>query len=267
MFERILIVGCGNMAGAMLRGWLRAGFQADRFAIVDPAGVPFGGVIRGFTEVPQTGHFDLILLGTKPQQFGEVAHAVEPLAGPDSAIASILAGVDLDTLAAAFPRAAGWFRIMPNLAAELGKSPLGLAERGLGAQGRLAALDLLAPLGRPEWIDEVQFDLVTALAGSGPAFVYRFIDALAAAAAELGLPAEQAARLALAMVAGSAALAEQGDAEPAELARRVTSKGGTTAAGLAVLDADGALVGLLRETLRAARDRGGELAADARRQG
>jgi pyrroline-5-carboxylate reductase len=153
---------------------------------------------------------------------------------------------------------------MPNLAVSLGKAPIGLAERGLADEGRVALVELMRPLGSPEWVDEAEFDLVTALAGSGPAFVYRFIDALASAAAQLGLPREQADRLALTMVEGAAALAAGSAESPGKLADRVASKGGMTREGLDVLDADGALVGLLEQTLRAARDRGAELAAAAR---
>jgi pyrroline-5-carboxylate reductase len=154
---------------------------------------------------------------------------------------------------------------MPNLAAGIGKSPLGLFARGLDDAGRVDLEALLAPLGICEWLArEDQLDAVTALAGSGPAFVYRFIAALAESGAELGLEPAQAQRLALAMVEGAASLAATSNAAPAELARRVTSPGGTTAAGLAVLDEDTALARLIAATLRAARDRGAELAAAAR---
>ena len=154
---------------------------------------------------------------------------------------------------------------MPNLAVALGKAPIALAERGLDQAGRDAAIALMRPLGAPEWVGESEFDLVTALTGSGPAFVYRFIDALAAAAADLGLTREQADRMALAMVEGAAALAAASEDSPGRLADRVASKGGMTREGLDVLDADGALVALVTETLRAARDRGAELAAEARK--
>jgi len=126
----------------------------------------------------------------------------------------------------------------------------------------------MAPLGTPEWLaGEGLMHAVTALAGSGPAFVYRFIDALASGAAELGLPAEQAGRLALAMVEGAAALAAQSGHSPGELARRVASPGGTTQAGLDALDRDGAFARLIEATLRAARDRSVEMAAEARAKG
>jgi pyrroline-5-carboxylate reductase len=266
-FDTILIVGCGNMAGAMLRGWLAAGVPADRFTVVDPAGpaVPAGVTIC--PTLPDGGGFDAVLLGIKPQLFDNVAADLAGLAGPATVVMSMLAGVELATLAQRLPTAGGYLRLMPNLAAAIGKSPIGLAEHGLDQAQRAAALELLAPLGTPEWIDEAQFDLVTALAGSGPAFVYRFIDALAAAAADLGMAPHQAQRLAGAMVEGAAALAAQAGETPAELARRVTSPGGTTAAGLAALDRDGQLATLVFETLRAARDRGAALAAAARRDG
>lgn len=264
-FEKILVVGCGNMAGAMLEGWLAGGIDSACFSVVEPGdkAIP-AGVARHFA-LPETGDFDAILLGVKPQVLGEVAPAVAKLAGGETTVLSLLAGVELATLAERFPRAAAHVRVMPNLAVALGKAPIALAGRGLDEAGRAALIALMEPLGTPEWVDEGAFDLVTALAGSGPAFVYRFIDALAEGAAALGLPREQADRLALAMVEGAAALAAASPATPGELAERVASPGGMTREGLNVLDADGALVELLSETLRAARDRGAQLAEEARR--
>lgn len=266
-FETILIVGCGNMAGAMLQGWLAAGLAPGRFTVADPAQREQPKGVRSLAAVPRGERFDLVLLGVKPQLLGNVAPQVEPVVGPETVLVSILAGADLDVLAAQFPRAGGLLRLMPNLAAALGKSPMALAARGLDAAARDAAVELLAPLGTPEWIDEEEFDLVTALAGSGPAFVYRFIDALAAAAAALGLPDDKAKRLALATVDGAAALAAASPHEPGELARRVASPGGTTQAGLDALDAGDSLRLLLIKTLRAARDRSAEMAAEARHKG
>ena len=123
----------------------------------------------------------------------------------------------------------------------------------------------MAPLGLVEWIaDEALFDIVTALSGSGPAFVFRYIDALAKGAAALGLPADQAARFALATVEGAALLAASADEPPGILADRVASPGGTTRAGLDVLDANGALDALVTRTLDAAAKRNAEMAAAAR---
>jgi len=264
-FEKILLVGCGNMAGAMLEGWLAAGFDPARFSVVEPGEKPIPAGVARHLAPPDAGDFDAILLGVKPQVLGEVAPAVAKLAGGETMVLSLLAGVELATLAERFPRAAAHVRVMPNLAVALGKAPIALAGRGFDESGRAALVALMEPLGAPEWVGEEAFDLVTALAGSGPAFVYRFIDALAEGAAELGLPREQADRLALAMVEGAAALAAASPQTPGELANRVASPGGMTREGLNVLDADAALVKLLTETLRAARDRGAELATEARR--
>lgn len=260
--DSILIVGCGNMGGAMLRGWLAAGANPARFTVVDPylEQAPVGVTL--LRDLPDA-RFDAVLLGVKPQGFAEVAAKLAVLPASEGLVLSILAGIELSSLAAALPRAAGWVRIMPNLAAALGKSPIALAEQGLDKAGRDGITALLAPLGAPEWIDEAQFDLATALVGSGPAFVYRFIDALAAGASNLGFTAEQAQRLALAMVEGAAELARQSPHSPAELARMVASPGGTTEAGLDVLDQDQSIASLAEATLRAARDRGAELAAFA----
>jgi len=260
----LLIVGCGNMGGAMLAGWLAGGLAPTRFTVVDPLldAAPAGvELLRALPEGP----FDAILLGVKPQMLGDIAPALAPLAGSKTLVLSILAGVELDSLAVHFPQAGGLVRIMPNLSAAIGKSPVALAHRGLGDARRAAVMELMRPLGTPEWLEESQFDLVTALAGSGPAFVYRFIDALACGAAALGLDADKAERLALATVEGASLLAARSEHAPGELARRVASPGGTTQAGLDVLDADAALARLVEATLKAASDRSAEMAREARR--
>lgn len=261
----VLIVGCGNMGGAMLSGWLAAGLAPGMFTIVDPVLAQAPAGVRLLRE-PEPGMFDVVLLGVKPQMLAEVAPAVEPLVGPRTILVSMLAGVELATLAKHFPRAIARVRLMPNLAASLGKSPLALAGKDVSADHAAALESLLAPLGHVEWLPgEDLFDLVTALAGSGPAFVYRFIDALAQAAAALGMGPEQAGRLAIATVGGAVSLAVSSEDSPGELARKVASPGGTTEAGLKVLDDGQALARLLEATLRAARDRGAEMAAQARR--
>ena len=263
-FNKILIVGCGNMGGAMLAGWLAAGFDPSRFVVVDPLLAEGPAGVELHRELPQR-EFDTIVLGVKPQLLGDVAPQLSRIAGSETIVLSILAGVELASLAKRFPEAKAMVRIMPNLAAAIGKSPVALFAHGLEEFERTAVTELMQPLGTPEWLAaENQFDLVTALAGSGPAFVYRFIDALASGAAALGLPAEQAQRLALATVEGAAALAAASPHGPGELARRVASPGGTTEAGLKVLDADQALADLVAATLKAAADRSAEMAAAAR---
>lgn len=265
-FQNILLVGCGNMAGAMLTGWLAGGMAPARFTVVDPArdGLPQGVTL--LRELPDGGRFDAILLGVKPQGLDTVAAALAPLAGRQTVLFSILAGVEFDSLAARFPNAGALVRIMPNLAAAIGKSPIALDARGLDEIGRAAVTALMAPLGTPEWLaGEHLFDAVTALAGCGPAFVYRFIDSLAAGAIALGLDAGQSQRLALAMVEGAALLAGSSDSSPGELADKVASPGGSTRAGMNVLDDGGALAAVIAAAMTASRDRNAEMAAQARK--
>jgi pyrroline-5-carboxylate reductase len=266
MVETILLVGCGNMGGAMLAGWLAAGLDPARFTVVDPylSEAPDGVELLRELPDPATASFDAILLGIKPQGLVELVPKVTPLVR-GGLVLSILAGVELATLARHFPEAGGLVRIMPNLSAAIGKSPMGLFASGLDEAGRSDVMALMQPLGTPEWLaDEGLFDLVTALAGSGPAFVYRFIDALASGAVALGLDPEQAQRLALVTVEGAGLLASASPHAPAELARRVASPGGTTQAGLDVLDEGQAMARLAEATLRAARDRSAEMAREAR---
>lgn len=251
------------MGSAMLTGWLAAGMAPSRFTVVDPAMAEAPAGVTLLSDIPNA-RFDAILLGVKPQLFGEVAPRLAPIAGNDAIVLSILAGVELASLAARLPDAGALVRIMPNLSAAIGKSPIALFGQGLDEAGKAAVTALMDPLGTPEWLPEDQFDLVTALAGSGPAFVYRFIDALAAGATALGLDAGQAQRLALATVEGASLLAAASEHSPGELARRVASPGGTTQAGLDVLDADSALAKLAQATLKAAADRSAEMAAAAR---
>ena len=264
MFDSILMIGCGNMAGAMLEGWLASGLSPDRFTIVDPVREKAPGGIGILREIPASGTFDAILLGVKPQMLADLAPVVAPLTNGDTTIMSMLAGVELETLADRFPKVDGVVRVMPNLAVALGKAPVALAQHGLDQAGKDAVFALMQPLGAPEWVSEDRFDLVTALAGSGPAFVYRFTDALGSAATRLGLPEDQARRLAVAMVEGAAALASRSEHDPGALADMVASTGGVTRAGLDVLDADEALSRLMSDCLRTARDRSVEMAREAR---
>lgn len=265
MIEQLLIIGCGNMGGAMLAGWLAAGEDPARFAILDPAlpEAPAGvALYREAGEVP--GAHDAVMLGFKPQQLRALARGLQGVAGEGVTVCSLLAGITRDQLAAAFPSARGHVRVMPNLAARINKSPVILCEAGLDEARRADIFAFYDRLGTAIWLeDEGRFDLVTALAGSGPGFVYRFIDALAGAATELGLDRADAERLALVTVDGASALAAASDVGPGDLADRVASPGGMTREGLNVLDAEGALHRLLVETLRATRDKGAELSKGA----
>ncbi|CAN5559541.1 pyrroline-5-carboxylate reductase [soil metagenome] len=254
------LVGCGNMGGAMLRRWIGAGIDPATMTVIDPGipQVPEGVRVVALPpiETPAT-----IVLAVKPQQIDSVAPLLTN-AYPQLLL-SILAGVEIATLAARVP-AGTVVRAMPNLPVAIGKGVVALHGEA-DAEIRAAAEALMAPLGLVEWIDsEALFDAVTALSGCGPGFVFRFIDALAEAGAALGLPADQAARLALATVEGSASMAAEADVSPATLADRVASPGGSTREGLNVLDRDGALNRLLLDTLRAAEARNKAMAAAAR---
>ncbi|MEO5705968.1 MAG: pyrroline-5-carboxylate reductase [Alteraurantiacibacter sp.] len=269
MLDSILLVGCGNMAGAMLEGWLAAGLDRNRFTIVDPLRAEAPGGIAVLPSLPAEGRFDAVLLGIKPQNLADAAPGIAPLVGEGTTVLSLLAGIELPVLQRHFPAARALVRVMPNLAAALGKAPIALAgtqnsSETLGPALAEAITGLLQPLGTPEWIAEDKFDLVTALAGSGPAFVYRFVDALGAAATRLGLPEDQARRLALVMVEGAATLAATSPHDPGKLADMVASKGGVTRAGLDVLDDGEALGRVVLDCLRAARDRSAEMAREAR---
>ena len=256
---RMLMVGAGAMGGAMLRRWLALGLPPDRVTVVSPSGRAMPEGVHVTTDIPNNA-FDTLVLACKPQQVRTVGPALRGKAS--RLLLSILAGVECATLADM--TGAPVVRAMPNLPVAIGKGVVALHGDRSGDAGARATV-LAEALGLAEWIDEERlFDVVTALAGSGPGFLYRYIDAIAAAGGALGLPAHQAQRLALATVEGAALLAAQTDASPAALADRVASPGGSTREGLNVLDRNGALIRLLTDTLSAAARRNAELATAAR---
>lgn len=263
----LLMIGCGNMAGAMLSRWLAAGADPSQITVVRPSGRPAGEGVRVLTALPEDEVPAIVLLGVKPQKLDEVAPAVARAVERETLLVSILAGVELSTLRARFPACAAIFRAMPNTPVALGKGVTNLIADGADAPARAAIERLMRPLGHVEWFeDEDAFALAGHLTAAAPAFLYRFIDALAAAATQLGLPQDQALRLARAMAEGASALAAASPETPAELARRVASPGGTTEAGLKILDDRDALKALMLRTLDASLRRGIEMAEAARRQ-
>jgi len=260
--QKLLIVGLGNMSEAMLAGWISAGTAPGRFAALGRRAIETPDGVDAYSDPAEASGHDAIILGFKPYQLGDVAPTLQMIAGAGVTVYSLLAGITLEQLKAAFPDAKAHVRVMPNLACRIGKSPVILAEDGLEPDERDAAFALFDQLGSAVWLDdESKFDLVTALAGSGPGFVYRFIDGLASAAEELGLDRTSADSLALAMVDGASALAASADVSPGQLADRVASPGGMTREGLNVLDREKALHRLLVETLRDTSDRGAALSA------
>lgn len=258
-----LFFGCGNMGGAMLRRWIETGTNAHSVTVVDPVAQKLPDGVRQLSEIPrEIASPDLLILAVKPQLLDQVVPLIAPLIGSNTVVVSILAGIKLSSLRECFSGAHVIVRAMPNMPVALGRGVVALVSDDRGAAEAAGITDLMTRLGLCEWMEsESLFDGVTALSGSGPAFVYRFIDAMAASGAALGLPPEQALRMALATVDGAAGAALVSTDTPGELARKVASPGGTTERGLAVLDEDGALATLVRNTLRAAAERSKEMAA------
>ncbi|MBK5265133.1 MAG: pyrroline-5-carboxylate reductase [Alphaproteobacteria bacterium] len=263
--DTLFLAGCGNMAGPMLMRWLECGLDPARVTVCRPSAAPVADGVRVTAQWPETlPDGTMILLGMKPYQLGDVAQHVASISGANMRLMSILAGIGMESLRANFPNFDDIVRIMPNTPVGVGQGVCALyADERTSAAARDEVQALMQPLGLAEWIaDEGQFNLVTALSGCGPAYLFRFIDALAGAAARLGLPADLAARLALATVGGASTLAVRAEVDPGVLADRVASPGGMTREGMNVLDKDERLLDLLTETLRAARDRGMEMAKE-----
>lgn len=263
--KSLFLAGCGNMAGAMLARWLECGLDPARVTVYRPSGRAVADGVCVLDQWPANlPDGTVIVLGMKPSQLDDAAAKLAHLAGNDFLLVSILAGIEIERLRNCFRDCVDIIRVMPNTPVGVGQGVCALYADGRTSPAARHMIEtLMQPLGLAEWIaDEGQFNLVTALSGCGPAYLFRFIDALAGAAARLGLSSEQAGRLALATVRGASTLAAQAGEAPAILADRVASPGGMTRAGLNVLDKDERLLELLTETLRAARDRGEQMARE-----
>jgi pyrroline-5-carboxylate reductase len=260
-------IGCGNMGGSMLEGWLGAGIDPGAVTVIRPSGRACGRGVRVLVDYPEDEVPAMVLLAMKPYQLEAVAPRLAPILDRATILVSILAGIEEASLRARFATPRVIARAMPNLPVRVGRGVVDLFSSSAGAGDRALLLGLMASLGHAEWFEEEdKFQIAGHLTGAGPAFLFRFIDALSAGAERLGLGYEQAARLAVKMVEGAGALAAQEPDDPESLAAQVASPGGTTQAGLAVLDADRALADLLERTLEASRLRALEMAAEARRQ-
>ena len=256
-------IGCGNMGGAMLARWLDTGMATETVTVIDPQMPTLPHGVRALAEAPTSlPPPDMMVLAVKPQMLEQIVPQIAPLLEVNTVLVSILAGIKLAALRERFVAPHVIIRAVPNMPVALGRGVVALVADDQAAAERAGLTALMARLGLVEWMEsEAQLDAVTALSGSGPAFVYRFIDSMAASGAALGLPPEQALRMALATVDGAAGTASASTDTPGELARKVASPGGTTERGLSVLDEDGALATLVRNTLRAAAERSRELAA------
>ncbi len=259
----VLLVGAGRMGGAMIEGWRIAGpVSMDELIVRDPHPSPEAERAAQDGAMLHPSDADLaraatVVLAVKPQLWRQVAAEIEPLLAPEAIVISVAAGVGGGDIAAALGgRLVA--RVMPTTAVAIGQGAITIHAEADEARARAHAL--FAPLGAVVDVeDEDLMHAATAVSGSGPAYLYAFIEALEAAGAEAGLPADDAAALARATVVGAAALLSAGDADPAELRRQVTSPGGTTQAGLGVLIGEGALEDLLVRTVQAAVKRSREL--------
>ncbi|MFC4172267.1 pyrroline-5-carboxylate reductase [Microvirga sp. GCM10011540] len=263
----LVLVGAGKMGGSMLEGWLSVGMKPAGVTVIDPR--PSEEMTRlcadrGLALNPANPPSapDVLVLAIKPQMLDEAAPGLNGLVGPHTLIVSILAGKTMGDLRSRMPAARAVVRAMPNLPASIGRGATGAAASSDVTEAqRLMADALLRSNGIVEWLDtEDLIDAVTAVSGSGPAYVFHLVECLAEAGAAAGLPPELAQRLARATVTGAGELLFQSDLPPATLRQNVTSPGGTTAAALEVLMADpGGLRALMREAVAAAKRRAEEL--------
>ncbi|WP_448953530.1 pyrroline-5-carboxylate reductase [Labrys neptuniae] len=266
---KLLLLGAGKMGGAMLEGWLELGLDPTQVAAIDPhLSVEAAGELaaKGIAVNPVLAAFGtpaVVLLAIKPQMMEVAMAAIAPLFGPHTLAVSIMAGKTIASIAALLPADTAIIRAMPNTPAAVGRGITAAVPNALvTAAQRTAADTLLSAIGAVEWLeDEALIDAVTAVSGSGPAYVFHLVEAMAAAGAAAGLPADLAMRLARATVAGSGELLHQSDQPAAVLRQNVTSPGGTTAAALEVLMAEQGLTPLMTRAVAAARRRAGELAS------
>ena len=260
----IAFIGGGNMASALIGGLLRRGLRASQIKVVEPFAEARERLAAQFKVLaqassgPQLRGSDLVVWAVKPQTFREAAAQTAPYTA-ESLHLSVAAGIRSDSIA----RWLGSERVvrcMPNQPALIGQGITGLfARAGVGAKDRALAEQVLQPSGELLWVpEESMLDAVTALSGSGPAYVFYFLEAMMQAGQDMGLNAQQARQLAIATFAGAAALAQASDEPPSLLRERVTSKGGTTHAAITSMEADQVKEALVR-AMQAARKRAAEM--------
>ena len=258
-------VGAGNMGGSIIAGWRAAGLDLSPLTAIDPAGKPIEGVRLALSAADAGPPPKMVVLAFKPQKLDEVAAQLAPLLSADTIVVSILVGVEAASLRQRFPEAAAIIRAMPNLPVAIRRGVTGLYGEGVDERTKKQVGELFAALGFAMWmVDEAKLAAMGSVAGAGPAYVARFIAALAKAGEKTGLSAETAATVALETVLGTAWMAATTGETMDDVARRVASPKGTTEAGLRVLDHDQVLDQLIGLTIDAAARRGAELAEEAK---
>ncbi len=261
----VVLIGAGKMGGALARGWIANGLPPGGLALVEPAPTP---EIKSFAKShgiallarPPVKAARVLVIAVKPQSIGEVMQKAKVSVGEGTLVLSIAAGVTVAALSKGLG-AERVIRTMPNTPAQIGKGMTGVfAGSGASAKDKSLARLLLRAAGDSIWVeDESLLDVVTAVSGSGPAYVFHLVEALAEAARDEGLDAATAMTLARQTIIGSAALLEADPAPAAELRQNVTSPGGTTAAALKILMGDKGLADLMKRAVAAARKRSEEL--------
>ncbi|MES2120285.1 MAG: pyrroline-5-carboxylate reductase dimerization domain-containing protein [Pseudomonadota bacterium] len=258
-------VGCGNMGAAILKGWRAATIDLKAVTIIRPSGASVEGA-RAVTGFAQAGPAPkLVVLAFKPQQLDEIAPEMRQWLTSKTVIVSLLAGVEAKTLRERFPGAGKIVRVMPNLPVQVRRGVVALYSEDADEGTQDLVGTLFAALGFSLWAsDEQRFGAIGAVAAAGPAYVARFVQALAKAAGERGISPEMSAIIALETVLGTTWMAATTNEEMASIAKRVASPKGTTQAGLDVLDRDHVLDELVGVAIAAAAQRSAELAEEAR---
>lgn len=264
----LILVGAGKMGGALLEGWIRLGIPGERLTVIDPNASP---VLVSMCEqhgialnpsLSRLGAADVVVLGIKPQMLDSAAATVSQIVDGRTLLISILAGKTISDLRVRLPVVTCVVRCMPNLPASVQRGVTGAAPSPEVTQAQRATANaLLSGVGTVEWLaSEDLIDAVTAVSGSGPAYVFHLVECLAAAAVKLGLPADMAERLARGTVEGAGELLHRSHMPAAALRENVTSPAGTTAAALEVLMGRDGMAPLIADAVVAAHKRAGELA-------
>jgi pyrroline-5-carboxylate reductase len=261
----LILVGAGKMGSAMLDGWIAHGLDPAAVVVLEPQPslqvARYGSLGLRLNPKPDALRADAIVIAVKPQVAPEVLPGLRSLIRPVTVVVSIMAGRSLAFLQSMLPPATSIVRAMPNTPAAIGRGiTVAIANAHVTSQQKSVADRLLTATGTVEWVaDETLMDAVTALSGSGPAYVFLLAEALTHAGVAVGLPKELAERLARATIAGSGELLNRASDDAATLRRNVTSPGGTTAAALEVLMSKDGLEALMEKAIAAATRRSREL--------
>jgi pyrroline-5-carboxylate reductase len=262
----LVLIGAGKMGSALLEGWLRLGLDPKNIAVIEPAAPPPVAELtqRGLQLNPRLQALKnaaAIVLAVKPQVAPQAIPPLAPLVGPATVVVSIMAGRTLTFLSETLAKPCAIVRAMPNTPAAIGRGITVAVPLAANDAQRALADRLLAATGAVEWTeDEALLDAVTAVSGSGPAYVFLLAEALTQAGIAAGLPQDLAAKLARETVTGAGELLHRSPLDPAMLRENVTSPGGTTAAALAVLMGKDGLAALMEKAVAAATARSRELA-------